>query len=99
MSDVYDVDSFTLNIHGGYDANNMPLAGTTATKAGFIERKQRIAVNIKGENVLSSANIFIDYLPDVTLEDTVTFDSRNWNIVAIGVEKDFSIDKTRLYLQ
>jgi hypothetical protein len=98
MSDVYDMDSFTLNIHGGYDANNIPLAGSTAEKSGFIERKQRITVDANGENVLSSANIFIEYLPTVTLEDTVTFDGRNWNIVAIGVEKDFTNKKTRLYL-
>lgn len=99
MSDVYDMDSFTLNIHGGYENNNMPKAGTTAEKAGFIERKQKITVDMNGENVLSSANIFMEYLPTVTLEDTVTFDGRNWNIVAIGVEKDFSNNKTRLYLQ
>lgn len=99
MSDVYDMDSFTLNIHGGYDANSMPIEGSTATKAGFIERKQRITVDENGENVLSSANIFMDYLPSITLEDAVTFDGKDWNIISIGVEKDFSTKKTRLYLQ
>lgn len=99
MSDVYDMDSFTLNIHGGYDSNNMPADPIPAEKSGFIERKQRIAVDANGENVLSSANIFMEYLPTVTLEDTVTFDGRDWNIIEIGVEKDFSNKKTRLYLQ
>lgn len=99
MSDVYDIDPFIINIHGGYDTNNIPLAGSTAAKAGFIERRQRVVVDANGENVWSSASIFTDYLSTVTLEDTVTFDGKNWNIVAIGVEKDFSNKKTRLYLQ
>lgn len=99
MSDVYDMDSFTLNIHGGYDADSMPIAGSTSSKAGFIERKQRVVVDANGEQVLSSANIFMEYLSTVTLEDTVTFDGKDWNIIAIGVEKDFSTKKTRLYLQ
>jgi hypothetical protein len=99
MSDVYDMDSFTLNIHGGYDTDNMPIAGSTATKAGFIERKQRITVDANGENVLSSANILMEYLSTITLEDTVTFDGKDWNIISIGIEKDFTTKKTRLYLQ
>jgi hypothetical protein len=93
------MDPFTLNIHGGYDANNMPVNPILAEKSGFIERKQRIAVDANGENVLSSANILIGHLPTVTLEGTITFDGRDWNIIAIGVEKDFTNKKTRLYLQ
>jgi hypothetical protein len=98
MSDIYDMDSFILNTHGGYDTNNMPVDGSTVTKVGFIERRQRIAVDANGENVLSSANILMEYLSTVTLEDTVTFDDRDWNIISIGIEKDFTTKKTRLYL-
>lgn len=99
MSDVYDMDPFTLNIHGGYDVNSMPIDGSTAETDGFIERKQRVTVDANGENVLSSANILMDYLSTITLEDTVTFDGRNWNIVSIGIEKDYTNKKTRLWLQ
>lgn len=99
MSDVYDMDSFTLNIHGGYDTNNIPFDPSTAAKAGFIEQKQRLVVDANGEDILSSANILMDYLAIVTLEDTVTFDGKDWSIIAIGVEKDFTNIKTRLYLQ
>lgn len=99
MSDCYDIHEFTLNIHGGYDANNLPLTITTANKKGFIEKMQRVTVDSNGENVLSSANIYLDYLPSVTLEDTITFDGKTWNIISIGEEIDFTNRKTRLYLQ
>lgn len=99
MSDVYDMDSFTLNIHGGYDENNVPVAGTTQEKTGFVERKIKIVVDMNGEDAISSANIFMEYSPGITLEDTVTLNGVNRNIIAIMTEKDFTNKRTRLYLQ
>ena len=99
MSNIYNLDSFTRNIHGGYDTNNNPKAGTTLAMAGFIERKNHLVLNPLGEEVTSSSNILIDYNTAITLEDTITFDGRTWQIIAIQHEKDFTNKITRLYLR
>jgi hypothetical protein len=99
MSDVYDMHSFTLNIHNGYDDRNDPLDPTPTPKTGFIESKQKVTVNNKGENVLSAGNIRIDFDDTITLEDTVTIGSDNRNIINITHERDFSNKKTVLWLR
>lgn len=99
MSDIYNIDSFTLNINGGYDTNNNPKAGTISVMSGFIERKSHLVLGPNGEDINSTSNILIDYNATITLEDTITFDNRTWQIIAIQQEKDFTIKKTRLYLK
>lgn len=100
MSDIYDMHSFTLNVHPGYNENGDPDGSTTAvSKTGFITAKQKLVVNEKGEDVLSSGNILIEYNNTITLEDTVTIGSNTRNIVAITHEKDFSTNKTTLWLR
>ena len=99
MSDIYDMHPFTLNTSGGYDANGSKQAATTSTVTGLIERKRHLVIDSKGEQVVSSANIWIDYNSTITLEDSVTFDSKNWIITAISHPKDFTFQKTHIFLR
>jgi hypothetical protein len=99
MSGVYDMHSFTHNIHNGYDDRGDPIASTPSAKTGFIELKQKVTVNDKGEDVLSAGNIRIDFDDTITLEDTVTIGSDNRNIINITHERDFTNKKTVLWLR
>ena len=93
------MDLFTLNIHGGYNTDNEPLSPSTESMKGLHENKNKLVINKDGEEVVSSGHIFIDFLPTVTLEDTVTINGIKKEIVAIEQPKNFTDKRTVVFLK
>ena len=59
MLDAYSVDDIVIVQHGGYDAYNEPLSGTEIAIKGYVDWKTRLAINIEGEKVNSTIQIYI----------------------------------------
>jgi hypothetical protein len=99
MGDIYDLDTFTLTTSGGYTAQNVPVAGTSTTKKGLVERRIRLVIDEKGEECQSSANIHLEGNITVTTEDIITLDGARRVIIAVEHPKDFTRQTTVIYLR
>ncbi|MCK5342907.1 MAG: hypothetical protein KAR20_05865, partial [Candidatus Heimdallarchaeota archaeon] len=93
------MDSFTLNIHGGYNIHNEPLSPSTESMKGLYMNKNKLVIDKDGEEVVSSGHIFIDYLSTITLEDTVTIGGIKKEIIAIEQPKNFTDKRTVVFLK
>jgi len=96
---VYDMDAFTLNIHGGYNIHNEPLSPSTESMRGLHEDKNKLVIGKDGEEVVSSGHILINHRSGLTLEDTVTLNGVVKEIVAIEQSKNFTDKRTVVFLK
>ena len=89
MVGIYGIHSFTLNRYNGLDSYNNPQARTPVSKTGFFEYKNQHMKNTEGEEIVSKANVRMQYDSAVTANDTVTYDSIEWRIVVVSRPTDF----------
>ena len=62
----------------------------TVTIMGRVERKSRQVINIKGEQVVSAARVYLPTSVTPTHETLIVFDGADHSIVAISPIKSFS---------
>jgi len=98
MINAYFVDAITRVRHNGYDKWGEPLATTSVSFNGYIERKTRLVRNFAGEQVVSSAMIYCPATLTITHEDKMNFDGADHVILNIVKQKDFSATHTEIYV-
>jgi len=59
MLDVYSVDDIVIVQQGGYDEWNEPLSGAQIEIKGYVEWKTKLVIDINGERVTSTIQIYI----------------------------------------
>ncbi len=88
MINIYCTDSLTIrrNTYGTWGG---VASYTDVAVKGRFEFKTRMVRNIKGEQVVSSANV---YLPMMIIahKDKIIYNSIEYSILSIEVKKDFS---------
>ena len=90
----------TLNTHQGYDPDNKLIGPpVTSTLPGWLVKKQSLVLNKNDEEVTAQAHMRIGYNTSITLEDTVNYDNRTWEIIAIQQDRDFTNKVTILYFK
>jgi hypothetical protein len=98
MLDAYFVDAITLVRSNGYDKWGEPLATTSVSFSGYIERKTRLVRNFAGEQVVSSAMIYCPATLTITHEDKMNFDGADHVILNIVKQKDFSATHIEVFV-
>jgi len=97
MISAYLVDDITILKYGGEDSWGEPLAPASINVKGKIIYKTRLIRNMAGEEVVSSAMV---YLLDraLTHEDRLKFDGVEHTILRIDKPKAFSNPHLEVYL-
>jgi len=96
---AYLKDVITVVRHGARDQYGTEGATTDELMRGYIEWKTRLVLNIKGEEVLSSAGVLMRYDPTLTHEDKITIGGVEHLILAIELVRDFSVRGMKVYIQ
>lgn len=99
MINSYLKDVVTVVRHGIRDQYGTEGSTTTELVRGYIEWKTRLALNIKGEEVLSSASILMRYDATLTHEDRITIGGVEHLILAIELVRDLSVRGMKVYIQ
>jgi len=99
---AYLTDAVTHNQYKGDDDEwGTPSTRSTVTRRARVDYKNRQAVGIGGDMVVSSAKVYLPLLTitrtgfdsrvaaTIAYEDTLTFDGVEHPIIQIGIAKDF----------
>ena len=105
MINAYVVDPITIVRSGGYDSWGEPLASANILTNGKIEYKTRMVRNLEGEEVVSSAMVYLHEINtvvllarDLTHEDMLTFDGVKHAIIRVDKPKAFSNPHYEVYV-
>ena len=99
MLNAYFVDTITHKKAGGVDKYGEPLAATSVTIKGYIDRKTRLVrTNPGGEQVVSSAMILVSDSNSIDHEDKFYFDGVDHVILEIREAKHFSKTHYEVYV-
>jgi hypothetical protein len=108
MLDAYSVDDIVISQHGSYDEWNEPVSGSEVEVRGYVEWKTRLTININGEQVVSTIQIYIKkrilddlLLRPLTHEDSVkSINGADINraIITVHQPKAFSSPHYEVYL-
>jgi len=97
MIRAYCVDTITIRrITRG--AWSEPSASSIAVK-GYVDWKTKLVRNIKGEQVVAMATVYLIYDGLLTHEDRLVIDGIDHGIINIVVGKDFSKNHYEAYIQ
>jgi hypothetical protein len=111
MIGPYLVDTITLVQYKGKDKWGEPLASTSLSVKARVDYKDRVTINIAGEEIVSAAKvtvrprtiIFADFATrasnTISYEDKVVVDGVSREIVAIGKQADFSVRYLEVYVK
>ena len=105
MINAYMVDDLTIVRYGGYDSWQEPLATTDKATKGKVEYKTRMVRNLEGEEVVSSAMVYLHEADTITLlsrelshEDMLKWDGIKHTIIRIDKPKAFSNPHYEVYV-
>lgn len=96
MSGAYDTDEIIIIQKGGFDSWNEPIAAPDIKVKGKIEYKTKLVRDLKGEEVISSAQIYLPESIDIALQrdlthtDKLKFDGVKHSIINMSKPKAFS---------
>jgi hypothetical protein len=87
MLSSYCNQSITLKTKASINVYNEATYTTSTIRCRF-EYKRKLVVNKKGEQVISEARVFTKTA--VNVDDVITYDSKDWNVVAVANMVDIS---------
>jgi len=80
--------SVSIQALTGHDSWGEPQYATAASKTCYIEKEVRLIRDLKGNEVVSHAQIYLDGAVSVGVEDKVTFDGRSPPIIRVERQVD-----------
>ena len=97
MLRAYFQDTITVIYNNGYEWGE-PLATTDVEMKCYIDFKTHLVRNLAGEQVVSSAIVYV--MPATTIEhdDFIEYDSKRYAILRINPGKDFSGNHQEIHL-
>lgn len=81
-----------------YDKWGSPTSTDTVVKGRF-EQTTKLVRDLSGEQVVSSANVYLKSDINVEHIDKIKYDNKEYSILTIEVAKDFSDRFKRIYLK
>lgn len=97
MIDAYLTDTVTI-VRVTLDGFNHGARATVATPKAFIQNVRRVVRVPAGQDVLSSANVFVKANVDVRPTDLIQIDGIDHAILRIDKARDFAIDHLEIVI-
>jgi hypothetical protein len=98
MINAYAVDDITI-IRTVYDAWGEPETVTSVGVKGYVDWTSRLVRNLKGEQVIATATVYLPYDGLLTHADILQIDGVKHSIINLVVAKHFSKDHYEVFIQ
>ncbi len=98
MLRAYSQDTIIVVYSNGNDIWGEPNALTETTMKGYIDFKTHLVRNLAGEQVVSSAIVYLMPTTTVGHDDFIKYNSIEYSIISINPGKDFSSNHQEIHL-
>lgn len=99
MIGAYCVDDITVVRIGARDEWNMPSSTTEIARKAYVDWTQRLVKNLKGEEVMAKGTVYMPFDENLTHEDMIKINGKEYAIINIKPGKDFSQNHQEVYIE
>ena len=91
-------DDITVIYSNGNDQWGEPIAATETEMKAYIDFKTHLVRNLAGEQVVSSAIVYVMPATTIQHDDFIEYNSKRYAILSINPGKDFSGNHQEIHL-